>query len=267
MKPKFTPKPAVRAGIVSSVLCAGVAAPMQASAVPFVGAAACDNTCMPSYTTNGTGAAQTTVPGQVVSQSDSVSQASASAHFGDLGGSITAAPGAVAGVTASWDDRFTINGTPGTAGTTATATLNSILNGSVTIGANAGYVSLDVFSPSSSVINDTVNYETPGPITPIQRADHGTLLFTYGQPIDIRADITVATVTANIGGSGSTSVDVSNGFQISGITLPKGATLTSLSGTQYPVSTVPLPAAAWLFGSGLVGLVGAGRRKRSTRTF
>ncbi|HFD32315.1 MAG TPA: VPLPA-CTERM sorting domain-containing protein [Gammaproteobacteria bacterium] len=29
------------------------------------------------------------------------------------------------------------------------------------------------------------------------------------------------------------------------------------------VSAVPVPAAAWLFGSGLLGLVGAARRKRA----
>jgi hypothetical protein len=30
-----------------------------------------------------------------------------------------------------------------------------------------------------------------------------------------------------------------------------------------PVSSVPVPAAVWLFGSGLLGLVGVARRKKS----
>jgi hypothetical protein len=38
------------------------------------------------------------------------------------------------------------------------------------------------------------------------------------------------------------------------------ATLSGYTGT---VSSVPLPAAAWLFGSALVGLVGSGRRKKA----
>jgi hypothetical protein len=39
--------------------------------------------------------------------------------------------------------------------------------------------------------------------------------------------------------------------------------ITSL--TVSSVSTVPLPAAAWLFGSGLLGLLAAGQRKRGRR--
>jgi hypothetical protein len=42
-----------------------------------------------------------------------------------------------------------------------------------------------------------------------------------------------------------------------------GALLLSLNGTLSgaPVGAVPLPAAVWLFGSGLLGLVGVGRRR------
>lgn len=36
-----------------------------------------------------------------------------------------------------------------------------------------------------------------------------------------------------------------------------------VAGTAAPVSEVPVPAAAWLFGSGLLGLVGASRRRAS----
>ncbi|MEJ2687975.1 MAG: VPLPA-CTERM sorting domain-containing protein, partial [Gammaproteobacteria bacterium] len=38
---------------------------------------------------------------------------------------------------------------------------------------------------------------------------------------------------------------------------------SSLTLTSAALSTVPLPGAAWLFGSGLVGLVGIGRRSKS----
>ena len=34
------------------------------------------------------------------------------------------------------------------------------------------------------------------------------------------------------------------------------------AGAGAPVSTVPIPAAAWLFGSGLLGLIGVARRKK-----
>jgi len=36
----------------------------------------------------------------------------------------------------------------------------------------------------------------------------------------------------------------------------------SLSGCSFDVAAVPIPAAAWLFGSGLIGLVGIARRRR-----
>lgn len=46
------------------------------------------------------------------------------------------------------------------------------------------------------------------------------------------------------------------------ITLPDGVTYTSASG-QFLTAPVPVPAAAWLFGSGLLGLIGVARRKKT----
>ena len=51
--------------------------------------------------------------------------------------------------------------------------------------------------------------------------------------------------------------------------IPTNSPLTSAQGQPYNlymtgvVKPVPLPAAAWLFGSGLLGLVGLARRKKS----
>ena len=39
--------------------------------------------------------------------------------------------------------------------------------------------------------------------------------------------------------------------------------LDNLSAVTTPVSTVPVPAAVWLFGSGLIGLIGFARRKKA----
>lgn len=41
--------------------------------------------------------------------------------------------------------------------------------------------------------------------------------------------------------------------------------LKKLKTTGLAVTTVPLPAAAWLLGGGLIGLIGIGKRKRQTR--
>jgi hypothetical protein len=51
----------------------------------------------------------------------------------------------------------------------------------------------------------------------------------------------------------------------SGVPIP-GATLTAASGTDYPLSplnSIPIPAAVWLFSSGLLGLIGISRRRKT----
>lgn len=50
------------------------------------------------------------------------------------------------------------------------------------------------------------------------------------------------------------------GAPIATWTLAADGTL-SFNGTEPQVSAVPIPAAAWLLGSGLLGLVGVARRK------
>ena len=56
-------------------------------------------------------------------------------------------------------------------------------------------------------------------------------------------------------GGGSAYIDDPLTFQ-----LPSGVTFASASGSTY-VAAVPLPATVWLFGSGLLGLIGVARRK------
>lgn len=83
-----------------------------------------------------------------------------------------------------------------------------------------------------------------------------------GAPLALNADPTVWTsFTFN----GTTGPDVSGG-----VTLQLGATTGGASGSfadvfydnvTIDVTAVPVPAAVWLFGSGLIGLVGVARRK------
>ncbi|WP_141694756.1 VPLPA-CTERM sorting domain-containing protein [Candidatus Thiodiazotropha endoloripes] len=47
------------------------------------------------------------------------------------------------------------------------------------------------------------------------------------------------------------------------ISLPDGLGYTSDSGVFLSVNPVPIPAAAWLFGSGLLGFIGVSRRNRN----
>ncbi len=71
--------------------------------------------------------------------------------------------------------------------------------------------------------------------------------------------------TADFTGSGNVVVgyyDLAQAlFNPSQTSYPSGAATSSLASALVSVSAVPLPAAVWLFGSGLIGLVGAARRK------
>jgi hypothetical protein len=60
---------------------------------------------------------------------------------------------------------------------------------------------------------------------------------------------------------------VTSGSQAAGNTVASDGTLTlSATGLTYAAGTsaVPLPAAIWLLGGGLLGLFGIGRRKAAT---
>jgi hypothetical protein len=59
-------------------------------------------------------------------------------------------------------------------------------------------------------------------------------------------------------GNGATLTNVQT-YQLATLTLAANGTLTAVGNT--PPSAVPLPAAVWLLGSGLLGLAGVGRRK------
>ncbi|MHB8534054.1 MAG: VPLPA-CTERM sorting domain-containing protein [Sulfuricaulis sp.] len=83
----------------------------------------------------------------------------------------------------------------------------------------------------------------------------GTLSFEYDKPFFLESDLSVLA-------DGNASTDFYHTARISLIELPQGASLTANGGT-YNVSAVPVPAAAWLFGSGLMGLVGVARRKKA----
>jgi hypothetical protein len=70
-------------------------------------------------------------------------------------------------------------------------------------------------------------------------------------------------------GSATVTADLLNSFNLSLSYDPK-LQVTALSGSfpgvssgPSPISSVPLPAAAWLFGSGLISLIGIARRKRA----
>ncbi len=115
-----------------------------------------------------------------------------------------------------------------------------------------------VFSGQANAYTTTTNTFTRGTLISGgqggQYTDGGVWHVNDGQGYSINV-----LVLAAIGGldGGSAFINDPLTFQ-----LPSGVTFTSASGSTY-VSAVPLPAAAWLFGSGLLGLVGVARRKKT----
>jgi hypothetical protein len=115
---------------------------------------------------------------------------------------------------------------------------------------------------SSPEFNDNLFFFCCGPgnfVIPFswtQPVNSGDII-SFSLFLDVRA-FTVA---------GGADLDLSNTFKITGVDLPAGLGFTPDSPgflAQFePVTTVPVPAAIWLFGSALSGLVCATRRERS----
>jgi hypothetical protein len=66
--------------------------------------------------------------------------------------------------------------------------------------------------------------------------------------------------------TGTASLNFGNTALLTEVILPTGVVMTSLSGTDYSaplVSPVPVPAAVWLFGTALIGLLGFGKRRNN----
>ena len=100
----------------------------------------------------------------------------------------------------------------------------------------------------NTTLLDSLSYE--GSVTPFTEGD--TLIAK-----DNRVDIVSLARIANGIDTNNNNLD----FQLGCIT-PGSANIAGTGNCSIPnINAVPLPAAAWLFGSGLVGLIGFARRK------
>ena len=87
----------------------------------------------------------------------------------------------------------------------------------------------------------------------------GHILFNWGATVDI--DVINVWDVSTVGGVTTyTSTDI-DGDGIAGIGMIDGAFPGFSANFNLTTSAVPVPAAVWLFGSGLLGLVGVARRK------
>ena len=103
-----------------------------------------------------------------------------------------------------------------------------------------------------------VTIQMTGPTTAV--AD---MLFDWSVNMDIPVHLDMS-VTMNADGSISMQTIDADGDGIIGSPMVSGpfpGFNAAFDGVATPVSAVPVPAAVWLFGSGLVGLAGVARRK------
>jgi hypothetical protein len=107
-------------------------------------------------------------------------------------------------------------------------------------------------------------FELNIPVTDPNAVDLGILMYMYNW-------FSPGALTYDESGSYTSTMDFSHTLQITGIqgldssgqNVPLNSVMGS-AGDYYPIaSVVPLPATVWLFGSGLLGLVGIARRKNT----
>jgi len=77
----------------------------------------------------------------------------------------------------------------------------------------------------------------------------------------ISGDFIVATIEFHAVGLGTSNLTLTN--SVGNPWAYDGSPITPLSFVSGSVTVVPIPAAVWLFGSGLLGLVGVARRKKT----
>ena len=102
---------------------------------------------------------------------------------------------------------------------------------------------------------DDLDYTVFG--SPDLTFDNGTPVFLDFFLSEI-PELPVGTNTIDITEPGVTYIDLWDGFSSTNLTPVVGGFETDVY-----VNPVPVPAAVWLFGSGLIGLIGIARRKKS----
>lgn len=126
-----------------------------------------------------------------------------------------------------------------------------------------GNNNIDVFvvaAPNSmfgSGAISTASTCTGNATTPVKNCLYGGPTKVTGHAPTANETWMLATVDGN--GDGIMGIPMAAGGPFAGFNAGFNATMTPTAKT----SVTPIPAAAWLFGSGLIGLVGIGRRKKA----
>ena len=148
--------------------------------------------------------------------------------------------------------------------TAGSPTLDVLLTGAFDVAVDAGDFTLSwdatVLQYTGTVIADPP-WDTN--FVNASSAATGTLDFvivgTSGSALTV---FDIATISFNVIGADGTSSDIVMADAFTGWSVPGGVQtpVTYVDG-QVTVNPVPVPAAVWLFGSGLLGLIGIARRR------
>jgi hypothetical protein len=178
---------------------------------------------------------------------------------------------------ASYDDRLTID-VAGRTGDTVDLVFTTAMNGAMSTSgddstlANAA-ASFNVYVDSTLVSISQGDYSTTDPV--FNDFNPGLVQIELGTSFPVSAQLKVSAKLLTLAGNGYYTGDALSAFGNSaGITsfelFETGSetsisnwNLTSESGKFGFYTVVPVPAAAWLFGSGLLGLIGTARRKEA----
>ncbi len=149
---------------------------------------------------------------------------------------------------------------------------------SVTAGLSGELTGIELYTVASPAVSDVVSIRVGSTTVYSATVSLSASLsspFYTGTYIDVSAanislnagDLFYIAVTGNGTGSVGASKTVYNGAgslteTVSGTTIPAPPGINSLAFQSY-VAPVPVPATAWLLGSGVIGLVGLSRRRRT----
>lgn len=128
-----------------------------------------------------------------------------------------------------------------------------------------GAVILDIRNPTCTpcYVNKTLDLSSATPNGILT----GTLSAPLGEELDLDLFLQVNTQvgTNAVGQSAFAQIDYSNTVHFYLDALTPGANTVGTSGYDYASpAAVPLPASAWMFGSGLLGLAGMARKRKVT---
>ncbi|MBI2801057.1 MAG: hypothetical protein HYX63_12410 [Gammaproteobacteria bacterium] len=158
----------------------------------------------------------------------------------------------------------------------------SVLGGGTDYSWDSNVLTLAGFAFSPALASRDTDFDAkqtpnPPPGTPtgpfdVQTPSLLSIVFIKFSGLSIATDTVIGTLTFTASGAPGSSTLISladsikwDGYFVANTQVPIPVTYTGATAQILPLQTVPLPAAGWLLGIGMLGLLGAARHPRSSR--